>query len=78
MPPAQSQPIGLLTRVTFRVLFFAFTFSWVGSRRVELRMGSNCYSNPKLAREMADNQMLDPATAAAIERVPGVEGEERG
>ena len=27
----------------------------------------------KLAREMADNQMLDPATAAAIERVPGVE-----
>ena len=25
----------------------------------------------KLAREMADNQMLDPATAAAIERVPG-------
>ena len=27
----------------------------------------------KLAREMADNGMLDPATAAAIERVPGVE-----
>lgn len=27
----------------------------------------------KLAREMADNQMLDPAVAAAIERVPGVE-----
>jgi integrase len=27
----------------------------------------------KLAREMADNQMLDPATAAAIARVPGVE-----
>jgi integrase/recombinase XerD len=27
----------------------------------------------KLAREMADNGMLEPATAAAIERVPGVE-----
>ncbi len=27
----------------------------------------------KLAREMSDNQMLDPAVAAAIERVPGVE-----
>ena len=27
----------------------------------------------KLAREMADNQLLDPAAAAAIERVPGVE-----
>ena len=27
----------------------------------------------KLAREMADNALLDPATAAAIERVPGVE-----
>jgi integrase/recombinase XerD len=27
----------------------------------------------KLAREMADNQMLEPSTAAAIERVPGVE-----
>ena len=27
----------------------------------------------KLAREMADNGMLDPAAAAAIERVPGVE-----
>ena len=27
----------------------------------------------KLAREMADNQLLDPAIAAAIERVPGVE-----
>src|SRR5260370_9939983 len=27
----------------------------------------------KLAREMAANHMLDPATAAAIERVPGVE-----
>ena len=27
----------------------------------------------KLAREMADNEMLDPAPAAAIERVPGVE-----
>jgi integrase/recombinase XerD len=26
----------------------------------------------KLAREMADNQMLDPAMAAAIARVPGV------
>jgi integrase/recombinase XerD len=27
----------------------------------------------KLAREMADNQMLEPSIAAAIERVPGVE-----
>jgi site-specific recombinase XerD len=27
----------------------------------------------KLAREMADNQLLDPAVAAAIERVPGIE-----
>ncbi len=27
----------------------------------------------KLAREMSDNGLLDPATAAAIERVPGVE-----
>ena len=27
----------------------------------------------KLAREMADNGMLDPAIAAAIERVPGIE-----
>ena len=27
----------------------------------------------RLAREMADNQLLDPAVAAAIERVPGVE-----
>ena len=27
----------------------------------------------KLAREMSDNGMLEPATAAAIERVPGVE-----
>jgi integrase len=27
----------------------------------------------KLAREMADNGLLDPAVAAAIERVPGVE-----
>ena len=27
----------------------------------------------RLAREMADNQYLDPAVAAAIERVPGVE-----
>ena len=27
----------------------------------------------KLAREMSDNQMLDPAVAAAIDRVPGVE-----
>ncbi len=27
----------------------------------------------KLAREMSDNQLLDPAIAAAIERVPGVE-----
>ncbi|AXC16450.1 phage integrase family protein (plasmid) [Acidisarcina polymorpha] len=27
----------------------------------------------KLAREMADNQLLDPAAAAAIERVPGIE-----
>ncbi len=27
----------------------------------------------KLAREMADNGMLEPATASAIERVPGVE-----
>lgn len=27
----------------------------------------------KLDREMADNQLLDPAVAAAIERVPGVE-----
>ena len=27
----------------------------------------------KLAREMADNQLLDPSIAAAIERVPGVE-----
>lgn len=26
----------------------------------------------RLAREMADNQLLDPAVAAAIERVPGV------
>jgi integrase/recombinase XerD len=30
---------------------------------------SNCYSDP----EMADNQLLDPAAAAAIERVPGIE-----
>ena len=27
----------------------------------------------KLPREMADNQLLDPAAAAAIERVPGIE-----
>jgi integrase/recombinase XerD len=27
----------------------------------------------KLAREMADNRLLDPAAAAAIERVPGIE-----
>ncbi len=41
--------------------------------------GKKCTASPsalairKLAREMADNGMLEPATAAAIERVPGVE-----
>ena len=41
----------------------------LSSSTINLRLSPN----RKLAREMADNGMLEPATAAAIERVPGVE-----
>ena len=59
----------------------AFTKALVGQYRSVLLAGrlssasTNLRLSPvrKLAREMADNQLLDPAVAAAIERVPGVE-----
>ena len=59
----------------------AFTKALVGRYRTHLLEADlsaasiNLRLSPvrRLAREMADNQMLDPAVAAAIERVPGVE-----
>lgn len=56
-----------------RALVQRYRASLVASRRSPATLNLRLSPVRKLAREMSDNGLLDPATAAAIDRVPGIE-----